>query len=226
LASSNGETSGIAYFGDDAPNRTVDRQFLGPSMKEEIREGSGSLSVDPGAISVSTPQGERPFAAVVGAEFKELASAAEPYWNPGDIIDVKITGDPLSSFSSSITLPGAVTLTLPRMDAPIDRIHDLVVPFTASGTEPVWLWLIEFFAPSAAGPDRIAVSCHSRPGETTVVVPHEFLRAFQENNGDVSGGAPLAIAGGRSVDHVTRVGDRDVLLEATISQKQFYDVTP
>jgi len=173
-------------------------------------------SVWPGTVSISSARGvvrlapDAPNSPTLKLDAADVATAA---WRPGDQLSLRATGGDIPDLTATAMVPADVDIALPAEGTTIDRRLDLSLTWTAGkGDQPVAFWMTAYDAGSeeSAGPARtVTIKCHSAPGDTSLVVPHELLAKLADV-ADGQGLARLSLMGARVNE--TRVWASDYLM--------------
>jgi len=220
-------SSGLAYFGEQAPDATRSFRFMGSCLETIRRSSMSDPLVAAGTISVSSREGAKTLSKIQGTEIALLSGESTTFWQTGDTITIDFSGGPVSTYTTTVTMPEGLTATLPPSDVPIDRTRDLVVPFTSASasTDPVWLGVTELVDQGASGFQDISVQCHSNPGQSAISVPHQLLQNFIRQSDSLTP-TSIRISVARWKERVERVAGWDLLVEAGFSTSAIYDIGP
>ena len=197
-----------------------------PDEQKTARQGDCTLTftypsqgdarlLDVGPITVTSQDGTKTFVSQGSSGLTIYQPAAPPLWEAGDSATVTSAGGDLPGFTATVTFPAAADLTLPADRTAISRASDLVVSFTADGTEAVELWLQEQINEEATGQSPyVKVDCFSEPGQSAITIPKELLAAFTAE-GTGTSDPPLTLGGGRTHQQLAPAGQYAVPVYAT-----------
>jgi len=147
----------------------------------------------PGTVSLSSPNG--PVTLVPSSGNAPQFLSFDPqgpavHWRVGDTISVQSTGGEIPDFSAAAKVPPAAVFHLPEAGAVIDRTVDLSVSWMpGTSAEPVVVSIMVFYDANGSTPERfVSITCHSAPGETSLVIPHGLLALLQASSSGTDGG--------------------------------------
>jgi hypothetical protein len=212
-----GNGHAIAYFYVPVPT---------PDEQKTTRQGDCTRTItypiqdnyrllDVGPITVTSQPGTKTFNSQGSSGLSLYQPSAPPLWGVGDTATVISAGGDLPGFTATVTFPAAADLTLPADRTAISRASDIVVSFTADGTEAVELWLQEQIKEGATGKSPyVKVDCFSEPGRSAITIPKELLAAFTVE-GTGTSDPPLTLGGGRTHVQLARAGQYAVPVYAT-----------
>lgn len=158
-----------------------------------VGELAPSQLFTPGTVSLSTPQG--PVTLVPSTSSAPQFLAFDPqgppvHWRVGDTISVQSTGGEIPDFSATAKVAPAAVFHLPEAAAVIDRTVDLSVSWMpGTSAEPVVVSIDAFYDESGSTPERfVSITCHSAPGETSLVIPRGLLTLLEASSIATDGG--------------------------------------
>jgi len=218
----NGTPSAAASFYTDAGDGVSRTTTVAGGCMAEVLVFSRvipALSVWPGAVAISSARGlARLTADAPGSPTFALddPSAFAADWRAGDQLSLQAGGGDIPDVTATATVPADVTIDLPAEGATIDRTVDLTLSWTSdTSAQPVAFFVTAYDAQEAGLdgrmtlPRTVIIKCHSAPGDTSLVIPHELLAKLADL-ADAQGISHLSLWGARV--HETRSWAGDFLI--------------